>query len=874
MKQLSGNQVRKLFLEFFKSKEHMVEKGANLIPYKDPTLLWINSGVAALKKYFDGSEKPLSNRITNVQKCIRTNDIENVGKTARHQTLFEMLGNFSIGDYFKKEAIKFAWEFLTSEKWLGIDKEKLYISVYIDDSEAFDIWVNECGINPKKILKTADNFWEIGDGPCGPNSEIFYDRGLEYDPDNIGEKLLFDEIENERYIEVWNIVFSQFDAKDGVNRSEYKELPQRNIDTGMGFERLVSIIQNVETNFDTDLFMPIIKEISKYSKHAYADNKQAYRVIADHIRTVTFALSDGALFSNEGRGYVLRRVLRRAVRYGIKLDINESFMYKLVDTVVNVMFDFYPYLNDKKEIVKKLVKSEEEAFHTTLVSGEKLLMDELNEAKDKKLSGNIMFKLYDTYGFPKELTLEIAQEKGFDVDVEQFEIEMQKQKDRAREARSVENSMSSQSEDLMNFTLESNFIGYSQNENSAKIIGLFKDGKSCEELSGSGLVIVDNTCFYAESGGQVADVGTLGKDNFIYNVNDVQKAPNHQHLHFVKVDEGCLKINDEVQLKIDVNKRLNIKANHSSVHLLHSALRKILGEHIEQAGSYVTSDYARFDFTHFEKLTTDEILQIEKEVNMMIMNDNNVKTELMSIDKAKESGAIALFDEKYGDLVRVVTMGNVSKELCGGCHVSNTQEIGLFKIESEESIGSGIRRLTTKTKLSAYNDFVDLKKTLDTLASKMKVNSVGLVDEKLESLIDEVTVLKKELSLQKNKMMVLEADSIVSDAKEINGLNVLLVKLDNFDTSQVKDYADILRNKCRDSIVFISNVIDIDKLSFVCALSKKAIDKGFSAGEFIKIASKMSDGKGGGRSDIAQGGGKNVSAVDDIFAAIIEKVSL
>lgn len=873
MRKLTGNEIKRMFLEFFKEKGHVIEPGASLIPYKDPTLLWINSGVAALKKYFDGSEMPKSNRITNAQKCIRTNDIENVGKTARHHTFFEMMGNFSIGDYFKKEALEFAWEILTSEKWFGLDPEKIYVTVYIDDQEAYDIWVNEIGFNPNRILKTPGNYWEIGEGPCGPNSEIFYDRGEKYDPEHLGEKLFFEELENDRYVEIWGIVFSQYNAQEGFERNEYKELPQKNIDTGLGYERLVSVIQETETNFDTDVFLPLMNGISAFTKFPYeGKHRQGYQVIADHIRTVTFALSDGAIFSNEGRGYVLRRVLRRAVRYGLQLEINEPFMYRLVEVVANSMNEFYPYLQEKKELVAKLVKIEEETFHSTLVNGEKLLMEELQKLDGKELSGRVMFKLYDTYGFPKELTMEIVEEKGYTVNIEEFKEEMEEQKERARKARSSDQSMASQSEDLMNFDTPTTFTGYTDTTSVGKIIGLFENGNEVSTLKGDGVIILETTCFYAESGGQVGDTGVLYNDKVRMDVVDVRKAPQGQPMHFVRNKNQEIHVGDVLHGEIDVERRLRIKANHSSVHLLQSALKKVVGDHITQAGSFVTDEYARFDFTHFEKLSEEHLTEIEKLVNQMIMSDNSVVTELMSIDQAKTSGATALFDEKYGDIVRVVTMGDVSKELCGGTHVSNTQEIGVFKIESEESVGSGIRRLTTKTKLDAYSDFVLSENLLKELASKLKLNSVGLVDEKLDSLLEELGNLKKELAVQKGKMMVLEADQVITQAKEINGLNILLLSLKDQESSGLKDYAEILKNKCKNSVVFIANQTAEDKVTFVAAVSKAAIDKGVKAGDLVTLAASLSDGKGGGRPDIAQGGGSKPQAIQEIFKTIETKI--
>ncbi len=872
MKKLSTSQVRQMFLDYFKEQGHMIEPGAPLVPHNDPTLLWINSGVAALKKYFDGSEKPVCNRIVNAQKSIRTNDIENVGRTARHHTFFEMLGNFSIGDYFKVEAIHFAWEFLTSEKWIGFDKDKLYISVYAEDEVAYNTWVNEIKVDPSHILKTYDNFWEIGEGPGGPNSEIFYDRGVEYDHENIGEKLFFEEIDNDRYIEVWNVVFSQYNCNPEIERKDYKELPQKNIDTGMGLERLVSIIQEGETNFDTDIFLPVIKEAEKIAQYPYdKEYKMAYRVIADHIRTVTFAISDGAAFSNEGRGYVLRRVLRRAVRFGIKLGIQGAFMYRLVDVVVQSMSDFYPYLEERKELVKKLVKLEEETFATTLINGEKLLQEAMNKTTDI-LDGAIIFKLYDTYGFPKELTVEIAEEKGLKVDLDGFNEAMKQQKERARNSRVDEQSMSSQSEDLMNFTNSFEFVGYDNLRNEATVVGLFKDGKQVNALSDEGQIILDRTCFYAESGGQISDTGILKGDSFECEVINVAKAPHHQHLHIVKLKQGTVNVNDKVFAEVDKAKRLKIKANHSSIHLLQSALKEILGSHINQAGSYAGEEYSRFDFTHFEKMSEQQLKEIELKINQMIMSGNEVLTQMMSIDEAKESGAVALFDEKYGDLVRVVSMGEVSKELCGGTHVNNTQEIGLYKIVSEESIGSGIRRITAKTKLNAYEEYVCYHESLKDIAQSLKMNSILHVEDKVEQMLEENNNLRKEIAEMNQKMLMLQADEMASQAEEIAGIHLILKRLDNVDSSSLKRLAEALCRKCNNSFVFLANVVSDDKVVYVAASSKTAIEKGLKAGDIVKMAAVMSGGNGGGRPDLAQAGGKDITKLTEIFTLIKEKL--
>lgn len=870
-KQLTGNQVRQMFLDYFKSKGHMIEPGASLIPHNDPTLLWINAGVAALKKYFDGTEKPKSNRIANAQKSIRTNDIENVGKTARHHTFFEMLGNFSIGDYFKKEAIPFAWEFLTSPEWIGFDKNRLYITVYPDDVEAYEIWTKVCGVDPSHIRKTMDNFWEIGEGPGGPDTEIYYDRGEKYDPRHLGEKLFFEDIENDRYIEVWNVVFSQYDCKPGiVPRTEYNELPQKNIDTGMGLERLVALIQDGETNFDTDLFLPIIRATEKLAKYPYEGQyKMAYRVIADHIRTVTFAIADGASFSNEGRGYVLRRVLRRAVRYGISLGIEGAFMYELVQTVADNMKDYYPYLEEKVSLISRLVKIEEEAFHATLANGEKLLKEEMEKAaKTRTLSGAAVFKLYDTYGFPKELTAEIAQDAGYQVDLKEFDTCMAAQKERARTARGELESMSSQSKDLMDFVKDSVFTGYEKETCRGKVIGMFQNGVSCDAISDEGDIILDQTCFYAESGGQVADTGVITGADIKAEVTDVKKAPHKQHLHHIRMVDGTLKLGDEVEGRIDSQKRACTRANHSSLHLLQAALLKVVGKHVAQAGSFVNSEYGRFDFTHFEKLSEEQLAQIETLVNQMVMADAKVTTEVLPIEEARKTGAIALFDEKYGDNVRVVEMGSFSKEFCGGTHVANTGEIGVFKIISEESIGSGVRRITSKTKMAAYEEYADTQKYLNDSAKMLKMQSAAGFQEKLQQLLDENAALRKETAEQKQKAMLLEADSKLEKAETIGGISVLFLNLKDREAAELKNYAEMLRNRMKDGLVFLSCINDGEKVTFVCASSKAAIDKGLKAGELVKLAAEVTGGKGGGRPDMAQAGGRDITSVDKAMQTV------
>ncbi len=873
-KQLTGNEIRQMFLDFFASKGCMVEPGASLIPHNDPTLLWINAGVSALKKYFDGTEKPKSNRICNAQKSIRTNDIENVGKTARHHTFFEMLGNFSIGDYFKTEAITWAWEFLTSPEWIGFDKNKLYVTVYPDDVDAYNMWV-KVGMIPSHIRKTADNFWEIGEGPGGPDTELYYDRGEKYDPEHLGEKLFFEDIENDRYIEVWNIVFSQYDCKPGqMPRSEYKELPQKNIDTGMGLERLVCLVQDGETNFDTDLFLPIIHETEKYAKHPYSDPeyKMAYRVIADHIRTVTFAIADGATFSNEGRGYVLRRVLRRAARYGIKLGIQGSFMYKLVQVVADMMNAYYPYVEGKVALISKLVKTEEESFHTTLANGENLLNQALKEHADTKvLPGNVVFKLYDTYGFPKELTTEIAEEAGYTVDLEGFNAEMEAQKQRARDARSNEQSMGSQSKALMDFVEPSKFVGYTEKSCKGHVIGLFVDGEKVDEIRESGEIIVDETCFYAESGGQIYDTGVIYNDKMNAVVTKVKKAPHSQPLHHIEIQNGSIQLGDEVSLEYDYERREKTRANHSSLHLLQAALREIVGDHVAQAGSFNGPDYGRFDFTHYEKLTEEQLHQIENRVNEMIAANVPITTEVMDIEEAKQSGAIALFDEKYGDKVRVVTMGDFSKEFCGGTHAYKTGDLGVFKIVSEESIGSGVRRITSITKMEAYKAFKTEEDYLISCSKSLKNNNPMILQDKINQLLEENAKLKKENEQAKQKALQAEAESVISRSEKINNFNVIIMDVKDMDGASLKGYAETLRNKLEDSIVFLTSNAN-DKLTLVCACSKTAISAGIKAGDLVKKAAELTDGKGGGRPDIAQAGGKDISKLPEAINAIKETI--
>ena len=756
MKQLTSAQVRQMWLDFWKSKGHSVEPSANLVPVNDPTLLWINSGVATLKKYFDGSVIPENPRITNAQKAIRTNDIENVGKTARHHTMFEMLGNFSVGDYFRDEAITWGFELLTSPEWFDFPKDKLYMTYYPDDKDTYNRWIS-LGVEPSHLIPIEDNFWEIGAGPSGPDTEIFFDRGEDFDPDHVGIKLLAEDIENDRYIEIWNIVLSQFNADPAVPRSEYKELPHKNIDTGAGLERLVAVMQGAKTNFETDLFMPIIREIEKLSGKTYdpdGDN-MSFKVIADHIRSLSFAIGDGALPGNEGRGYVLRRLLRRAVMHGRRLGINETFLYKLVPTVGKIMESYYPEVLEKREFIEKIVRREEETFARTIDAGSNMLdqlLADLKAAGKDTVEGKDIFKLYDTYGFPVELTEELAEDKGFKIDHAGFEAAMKEQQERARASVVKGGSMGMQSETLSSITEESVF-SYTEEVLDSTLSVIIADNERTEAVSeGQVLLVFAKTPFYAEMGGQVADHGVIKNDkgDIVARVTDVQKAPNGQALHTVDV-LASLSVGTTYTLEIDSKRRHSVIKNHTATHLLHAALHHVIGEHATQAGSLNEEGFLRFDFTHFEAVTADELRQIEEEVNQQIWNAIPVKTVETDIDTAKSMGAMALFGEKYGKNVRVVTIGDYSIELCGGTHVSNTAEIGIFKIVKEEGIGSGTRRILAVTSREAYLAYREEEDALKSIAATLKAPQLKEVPNKVASLQEQLHALQKENATLKEK---------------------------------------------------------------------------------------------------------------------------
>jgi alanyl-tRNA synthetase len=874
MNKLTGAQIRQMFLDFFKEKGHSVEPSASLVPHEDPSLLWINSGVATLKKYFDGRVIPQNPRIVNAQKSIRTNDIENVGKTARHHTFFEMLGNFSIGDYFKEESIEWAWEFLTDKKWIGFDPEKLSVTIHPEDEEAFEIWNKKVGVPAERIIRIEGNYWDIGEGPSGPNTEIFYDRGPDYG-DDPKDPELYPGGENDRYLEVWNLVFSQFNHNpDGT----YTPLPKKNIDTGMGLERMACVVQEVPTNFDTDLFMPIMKAVEGISGITYGKNDEtdvAFKVIADHIRTVSFAIGDGALPSNEGRGYVLRRLLRRAVRFAKQIEINRPFMYELVPVVSEIMVDFYPEVKDKAEFIQKVVKNEEERFHETLSEGLAILSSIVSREKKAErnmIPGEDVFRLYDTYGFPVELTEEYAEEEGLSIDYAGFEKEMEGQRERARAARQDVGSMQVQGGILSDITIESKFVGYESLETAATVVEILVDKERQPKVDKGQefQFILDKTPFYAESGGQIGDKGYLEADGVKVRVTDVKKAPNGQNLHSGIVEEGTLETDHNVVAKVSRESRKKVEKNHTATHLLHQALKDVLGEHVNQAGSLVEADRLRFDFSHFGSVTIEEMEKIESIVNEQVWKAISVNTDLKSLAEAKEMGAMALFGEKYGEVVRVVSIGEYSLELCGGCHVSNTSEIGLFKIVSESGIGAGTRRIEAVSGESAYNLLNEKVSLLKEAANKLKANPKDLVN-RVDALMLEMKELQRENESLAAKLSNIEAGSLTDHVKVIDGINVLSAKVGAGDSNALRTMMDDLKQKLGSAIIVLGTAGD-GKVNVIAGVTKDLVDKGYHAGKLVKEVASRCGGGGGGRPDMAQAGGKNPEKLEEALQFVEEWV--
>lgn len=883
---MKATEIRRKYIEFFVEKNHKQEPSMPLVPINDNSLLWINSGVATLKKYFDGSVIPDNPRITNAQKAIRTNDIENVGKTARHHTFFEMLGNFSIGDYFKKEAIHYAWEFLTDPKWMGFDGEKLSITIHPEDVEAYNIWKDEIGIPEERLIRLEGNFWDIGEGPSGPNSEIFYDRGEEYGNDPTDPEL-YTGGENERYLEIWNLVFSQFNHNpDGT----YTPLPKQNIDTGMGLERMASVVQDVPTNYDTDLFMPIIEKIEEFANRQYKrpgevdlseifgseeDINTPFKVIADHIRTVAFAIGDGALPSNEGRGYVLRRLLRRAVRYAKQIGIEKPFMFELVPTVGAIMKDFYPEVAEKEAFIMKVVKNEEVRFHETLDGGLSIF-NEVVEAQKAKgetiIPGADAFRLYDTYGFPVELTEEYAAEVDMTVDGAGFEKEMEAQRERARAARQDVDSMHVQSEVLANLTQASEFIGYDQLEVDTTVVAMVANGQEVNVASEGDevLVILAQTPFYAEMGGQVADHGTISNEAFTASVKDVKKAPNGQPLHTIIVESGELTLHADVHASVDRAERNLTVKNHTATHLMQSALKHVLGDHVNQAGSYVGPDRLRFDFSHFGAVTKEELEKIEAEVNEKIWDDIEVIIEEMPIADAKAMGAMALFGEKYGDFVRVVQVSDYSIELCGGIHVKRSSEIGLFKIVSEGGIGAGTRRIEAVTGKEAFLAVKEEQHILEQTAALLKANPKDLT-MRVENLQHELKDQQRENESLSAKIAAAQAGDVLSAAQEINGVTVLATQVEAKDNGQLRQLMDDLKSKMNNAVIVLGAVAG-DKVMLCAGVTKEIAGGNYHAGNIVKSVAEQCGGKGGGRPDMAMAGAKDASKLDEALQSVYETV--
>ncbi|MEK5207656.1 alanine--tRNA ligase [Psychrobacillus sp. FSL H8-0510] len=874
MKQLTGAQIRQMYLDFFIEKGHSQEPSAPLVPINDPSLLWINSGVATLKKYFDGRVVPENPRITNAQKSIRTNDIENVGKTARHHTFFEMLGNFSIGDYFKKEAIQYAWEFLTDAKWMAFEPEKLSITIHPEDEEAYNIWKDEIGIPEERLIRLEGNFWDIGEGPSGPNSEIFYDRGESYGND-LNDPELYPGGENDRYLEIWNLVFSEFNHNPD---NTYTPLPKQNIDTGMGLERITSVVQDVPTNFDTDLFMPIIRQTEQISGKSYRANDvddTAFKVIADHVRTVAFAIGDGALPSNEGRGYVLRRLLRRAVRFAKQLGIEKPFLHELVPVVGEIMQDFYPEVTEKQDFIMRVMKNEEERFHETLHDGLAILEKVIEEQQSKGESyipGTTTFTLYDTYGFPIELTEEYAEEANMTVDHEGFKSEMEAQRSRARAARQNVDSMQVQSEVFSNLRDESEFVGYDTMSVATKVTSIVRDQvlvKSAHEGE-EVKVVLTQTPFYAESGGQIADHGVIQNDTFKGYVKDVQKAPNGQNLHTVVIESGEIITDAEVMATVDNSLRGHTIKNHSATHILHQALKDVLGTHVNQAGSYVGPDRLRFDFSHFGQVTKEEIEQIERIVNEKVWDNIPVVTGFHNIDEAKQMGAMALFGEKYGDIVRVVKMGDFSLELCGGIHVQNTSEIGIFKILSESGIGAGTRRIEAVTGKGAFEILKEEEQILNEAANLLKAQPKDLVNKVTQTLQELKNVQKDNESLSA-KIANSQASSVLSSAQKVNDITVLSVKVDAKDNNQLRQMMDDLKQKLEKAVIVLG-AIDGDKVMITAGVTKDIVGGNYHAGNIVKLVAEQCGGKGGGRPDFAMAGAKDTSKLEAALSSVVEYI--
>ncbi len=872
MKKYGVNELRKMFLEFFESKEHLAMKSFSLVPHNDNSLLLINSGMAPLKPYFTGQEIPPSRRVTTCQKCIRTGDIENVGKTARHGTFFEMLGNFSFGDYFKREAIQWSWEFLTEV--VGLDANRLYPSVYVDDQEAFEIWNKEMGIPAERIFKFGkeDNFWEHGSGPCGPCSEIYYDRGENY---GCGKPDCTVGCECDRYMEIWNNVFTQFD-NDG--KGNYSELEQKNIDTGMGLERLASIVQDVDSIFDVDTLKALREHVCALSGAVYGEDYSkdvSIRVITDHIRSVTFMISDGIIPSNNGRGYVLRRLLRRACRHGRLLGIEGKFLTKLAETVIEGSKDGYPELFEKKDMIFNVIGQEEDQFNKTIDQGLKILSDmieEMSEKEEQTLSGENAFKLYDTYGFPLDLTMEILEEKGFGVDEEGFKAAMEEQRVKARKARGVTNYMGADATvyDEIDPSITTEFVGYDHLDYTSDITVLTTENELVQEISEGedGTIFVEQTPFYATMGGQEGDTGVITTDAAEFVVKDTIKLLGGKVGHVGTVKKGTFKIGDSVQLSVAVKERNNTCKNHSATHLLQKALKTVLGSHVEQKGSLVTPDRLRFDFVHFSAMTPEEIARTEMLVNEEIAKNSEVVTKVMNLEEAKATGAMALFGEKYENDVRVVSMGDFSKELCGGTHVKNTGMITTFKIVSEAGVAAGVRRIEALTGDGVFRYYHEIEQELAEAAKAAK-STPDKLKEKIEHMLAEIKTLQSEVESLKSKAAKDALGDVMNQVKEVNGIKLLATAVEDVDMNGLRELGDQLKEKLGQGVIVIASSAN-GKVNLVAMATEEAMAKGAHAGNLIKGIAALVGGGGGGRPNMAQAGGKNPAGIPDAIAKVEE----
>ena len=869
------NQLREMFLSFFESKNHLRLPGFSLIPQNDQSLLLINSGMAPMKPYFKGEIEPPRRRVCTCQKCIRTGDIENIGKTARHGTYFEMLGNFSFGDYFKSESLRWSWEFLTSPQWVGLDPNRMYPTVYENDDEAWDIWTKEIGVPEERMTRLGkkDNFWEHGAGPCGPCSEIHYDRGEEY---GCGKPDCRPGCDCDRFMEVWNNVFSQFD-NDG--KGNYTELVQKNIDTGMGLERLAVVCQGVNSLFEVDTVMNITNKVTALTGASYGQSVKtdvSLRVITDHIRASTFMIADGVLPSNEGRGYVLRRLLRRAARHGKLLGVNAPFLYEVVETVVQENESHYSYLRERADYITKVVRVEEENFARTIDGGMRIFNEKLVEHKAKGetvFSGADAFLLSDTYGFPIDLTVEMVEDEGMTVDMEKFIACREEQRVRAREARKALGDLGWAGIDLGLDTTPTVFVGYEKYNCDAKVLAVCVGEEVTGSIAGgeTGILVLDRTPFYAEMGGQVADHGVVLVGDSRFEVTNVQKDKGGKYLHHGKMRSGTIKVDDRVCAAIDVERRKAIMRAHSATHLLQKALVSVLGDHVHQAGSLVEPDRLRFDFTHYSAMTPEELAKVDAIVQSAVLEGYGIDTREMTIDKAKEMGATALFSEKYGDTVRVVNMGSYSIELCGGTHLDNTAKVGPFRIESEGSVASGVRRIEAITGKACLEDMQKNRELIYATCAQLKVKPSELED-KIHAQVEEIKGLKRAIESFKAKETAGEAERFLYNARTIGGVHVLTVAVPDADAAKLRQMGDLLRDKDENVVAVLSAVND-DKITFLAACGKAAVAKGIKAGDLVRQVCTCCGGSGGGKPDSAMGGGKDVNKVDDALAIVDDFVA-